>query len=103
MPQNKSFLFARHDQEISTYAQALCHPARLKIIELLKEQDFLSHQEFHEKLPLSTGSISQHLAYLYHLKIINKDELAGVVGYRLNWIGWQNVKSSINTYFARVG
>lgn len=103
MPQNKSFLFENRDQETSKYAQALCHPARLQIIELLQQYDFLMHKELDDMLPLSASSISQHIRYLNNVKIIIKDEFAGVVGYRLNHIGWRTAKLNIVNYFSRVG
>lgn len=103
MPQNKRFLFSFSNQETSRYAQALCHPARLQIIELLQQHEFLIHKELTEKLPLASSTISQHLQFLAHARIVIRDEFAGVVGYRLNRIGWQDAKHCIAAYFSRVG
>jgi len=103
MPQNKRFLFNNNFQQTAAYAQALCHPARLSIIEELKKYDFLTHKDICQLLPLSTGSISQHLSCLLSTKIVIQDELADTVGYRLNHIGWQTAKSTIGSYFSLVG
>lgn len=103
MPQNKSFLFPPTEQKISQYAKALAHPARLEIIDLLKRFDFLMHKEIIEFIPLSANSVSQHLKTLCHAQILIKDTFAGVVGYRINDVGWQSAKNSLRTYFSNVG
>jgi DNA-binding transcriptional ArsR family regulator len=103
MPQNKSFLFPSTEQKISQYAQALAHPARLEIIDLLGRYEFLMHKEIIEFIPLSANSVSQHLKTLCNAQILIKDTFAGAVGYRVNDVGWQSAKSSLKTYFSKVG
>ena len=102
MPQDKSFLFDEKNRQTSLIAKVLSHPARLEIIDLLEERDFLIHKELDESIPLSTGSISQHLEKLLNVNIITKDEFSSVVGYRIDVAGWISAKKCIQEYFSRI-
>ena len=102
MPQDKSFLFEKKIQQAALYAKALSHPARLDIIELLETNQFLIHKELDDNIPLSTGSISQHLEKLLNAKIIMKDEFSSIVGYRLDIDGWLIAKESIQGFLSGI-
>lgn len=103
MPQNKRILFAPKRLRIALKAQALCHPARLEVIELLQNYDFLLCGEIADYLPLEQSTVSYHLSVLIQADIIVRDELAGVIGYRLNTIGWRQAKEQLQQFFAEVG
>ncbi|MEL7425575.1 MAG: ArsR family transcriptional regulator, partial [Bacteroidota bacterium] len=103
MPQNKRILFAPIRLRTALRAQALCHPARLEIIELLRHYDFLLCSEIVDYLPLQQSTISYHLSVLLQTDIIVRDEMAGVVGYRINRLGWRTAKEYLQQFFAEVG
>ncbi len=102
MPQDKSFLFTKKNQLTSSVAKALSHPARLNIIQLLEGTNFLIHKEIEENIPLSAGTISQHLDTLIKIKIVTKDEFYGAVGYRLDKEGWLIAKQCIRDFFTKI-
>ena len=103
MPQNKRMLFSSRQQQVATKAQAMCHPARLEILELLRKHDFMLCGDLVELLPLQQGTISHHLEVLLEAQIIIRDEFVGAVGYRINHIGWQAAKRCIEHFFAQIG
>lgn len=103
MPQNKRILFPQHRLRTALNAQALCHPARLEVIELLRHYDFLLCSDIVDYLPLEQSTISYHLSVLLQANIIVRDELAGVIGYRLNVIGWRAAKGYLEAFFVEVG
>ncbi len=103
MPQNKRILFPPVRLHTALKAQALCHPARLEIIELLRHYDFLLCSEIVDYLPLQQSTISYHLSVLLQAEIIIRDEMAGAVGYRINLQGWRTTKEYLQQFFTEVG
>ena len=103
MPQNKRILFSSRQQQVANKAQAMCHPARLEILELLRKHDFMVCGDFVELIPLEQGTISHHLEVLLEAQLIIRDELIGEIGYRINHIGWQQARMSIEHFFAKIG
>ena len=103
MPQNKRQLFDSKRQLTSTMAQALCHPARLDIIDLLNKHGFMLCGEITDQLPLVQATVSQHLVILMGANIIIREVNFEVVGYQLNTEGWNEAKNHIKRFFAEVG
>jgi DNA-binding transcriptional ArsR family regulator len=66
MINNKKSLFSTPDIDISVYAKALSHPARVKILKLLLIKSPQLSLEIVEQLPLSQATVSQHLSELKH-------------------------------------
>jgi ArsR family transcriptional regulator, arsenate/arsenite/antimonite-responsive transcriptional repressor len=64
MAENKSHIFSEDRQRIAIYCDAMSHPARAAILELLAENGRLSCSELTELLPLAQPTVSQHLARL---------------------------------------
>lgn len=80
MAENKSDKFSVNKQMLSVYAQALSHPAKVAILELLSEKESMTCGEITERLPLAQASVSQHLKKLKlsGLIIRNKDGLKSI-------------------------
>src|SRR4051794_18082688 len=55
---------AATDEELSRLAWALAHPARVKILRILKERATCVCGEIVEALPLAQSTVSQHLKIL---------------------------------------
>ena len=61
MAENKSDHFSVKKQRLSVYAQALSHPAKVAILELLSENGSMTCGEITGRLPLAQATVSQHL------------------------------------------
>ena len=67
---------------VSNLFSLLSHPARIKILWLLK-QKALSVHEIQEKLKLSQSNVSQHLSVLRAYKLVSEERNGKEVYYRL--------------------
>lgn len=52
------------DDELASFAKALGHPVRVKILRLLAERSSCVYGELLEALPLAQSTVSQHLKVL---------------------------------------
>lgn len=60
----------KDDEIFACLCKALCHPARLKIIQYLKEVDQCICGTIVDTLPLSQSTVSQHLKVLKEADLI---------------------------------
>jgi DNA-binding transcriptional ArsR family regulator len=102
MPQNKRVIFPGEDQGIAAFALSLSHPARLSILVLLKEREFMLCHEIAENLPLSRPTISQHLAMLLHHGLVRRVVEGGEVGYALHPHGMKAARLQLQNYLRKV-
>lgn len=58
------------DDRVALLAHALAHPARVRILRLLAEQDSCRGAELFAELPLAQSTVSQHLAVLKHVGLV---------------------------------
>lgn len=85
MARSKGYKFTEAQQLKAKYAKALSHPARVQIVELLKEHNVLFFEQLEEALPLSKGAIGQHLDKLDDVKLLLPAPGGfGRTGYRIN-------------------
>lgn len=70
MAQNKSHLFNYKEMTIADFAKALSHPARIKILTILLDQNICMCRDIVELLPLSQSTVSQHLRELKRVGLI---------------------------------
>lgn len=61
MPDNK---YSERQGQIATFANALAHPVRVAILELLASQSCCYHGDLSEELPIANSTLSQHLKVL---------------------------------------
>jgi len=64
------------------FFKALSHPARIKILELLRSGE-LSVTELQEGLKIDASSVSQHLSILRHKSIVESRKVGTTVYYRV--------------------
>ena len=84
MALKKDFKFSENYRFIADVSFVLSHPARLVIIDLLRERGNCNFADFQHRLPLSQSTISQHLQILRRLQFIKHVELPdNSVGYAL--------------------
>lgn len=61
------------DEELSTLAKALGHPARVKIVRILLRKNACICGDIVEELPLAQSTVSQHLKVLKEAGLIRGD------------------------------
>ena len=61
------------DEELSTLAKALGHPARVKILRILVRKNACICGDIVEELPLAQSTVSQHLKVLKDAGLIRGD------------------------------
>ncbi len=95
----KSQLFDESQNQISEFAKAFAHPARVAIIqELIRRQSCIC-SELVDELPLSQSTISQHLKELKRIGIL-KGEVEGVrICYCIDEENWQRAKAVFSEIF----
>jgi ArsR family transcriptional regulator len=64
------------------FFKALSHPARIKILELLRPGE-LSVTELQDRLGIDSSSVSQHLSVLRHKDIVEGRKVSTTVFYRV--------------------
>jgi ArsR family transcriptional regulator len=65
------------------FFKALSHPARIKILELLRGGE-LSVTELQERLMIESSSVSQNLSVLRHKKIVDSRKVGTTVYYSVH-------------------
>ena len=65
------------------FFKALSHPARIKILELLRGGE-LSVTELQDRLQIESSSVSQHLSVLRHKNIVASRKAGTTVYYRVH-------------------
>jgi len=64
------------------FFKALSHPARIKILELLRAEE-LSVTELQDHLRMESSGVSQHLSVLRHKNIVDSRKAGTTVYYRI--------------------
>ncbi|HUR64928.1 MAG TPA: metalloregulator ArsR/SmtB family transcription factor [Chitinophagaceae bacterium] len=91
--------FAQKEQELSAFAKAMAHPARIAILKVLAQRNECICGDIVELLPLAQSTVSQHLKEL---------KLAGLVEgtidgprscYCINWKAFEKFNAEFNTLF----
>ncbi len=76
MPKSKIAEFSTSEVEIAEIAKALSHPARIKILKILAQENVCMCGEIVNLLPLAQATVSQHLKELKKTGLI-KGEIEG--------------------------
>ena len=94
----KTELFSEFDQKVSSYGRLLGHPARIEILQILEMHGPTTVGEFERLLPLSQGSITEHLRKLRLAGLIRVD-IQGLYNYYiLNLSGLQALFETQNKF-----
>ncbi len=56
--------YTERQEQIATFANALGHPVRVAILELLASQSCCYHGDLSDELPIANSTLSQHLKVL---------------------------------------
>ncbi len=91
----KNFL-ERH-KELALKFKALAHPARLEILRLLKEKEYLCG-ELVSELPLAQATVSQHLKVLKEAGFVLSRDAGACVAYTLNPEAFEALKAAVSCF-----
>lgn len=99
---NKSQKFENNLQELSVFAKAISHPARLAILEYLSKTPGCISGDISDYLPLSRTTVSQHLKALRDVGLIH-GEIDGLkINYCLCTSSIQKYLETFETFFEPV-
>lgn len=98
----KSHLFPREDQLLSSFARALAHPARIKILKLLNDYNGCIVSEIVNHLPLAQSTVSQHLNELKKAGLIYDTTEGTRCYYCLNKSIVSEAKKTLNRLFSHI-
>jgi DNA-binding transcriptional ArsR family regulator len=96
----KKNLLERHEG-LALKFKALAHPARIEILCLLKEKDYLCG-ELVSELPLAQATVSQHLKVLKEAGFVLSRDTGVCVAYRLNPEALKALKEAVSFFEEKV-
>lgn len=102
MAKAKTIDFTKKEIELSKIAKALAHPARIRILNLLFENNVCITGDIVDQLPLSQSTVSQHLMELKKVGLI-KGEIEGPkTCYCLDKKPVESAKTLLNDLFVKI-
>ena len=98
---NKKEEFSKKENELSDFANAISHPARVAILKEIAKRQTCICGEIVEVLPLAQSTVSQHLKELLKAGLIT-GTVDGVKScYCINWKTFERFESTFNEFFAK--
>ncbi len=95
--------FTQEDIWLSEVAKALSHPARIRILKILKNMDSCMVGSIVDLLPLAQATVSQHLKELKRVGLI-KGEIDGIrICYCINDKNLLKAKTALDKMFTKIG
>jgi len=99
MAQNKKAQFSKKENELSDFANAISHPARVAILKQVAARESCICGEIVEVLPLAQSTVSQHLKELLKAGLIT-GTVDGVKScYCINWKTFEKFEKTFNEFF----
>ena len=92
MGTTKKEAFNKSQNRLADLAKALGHPARIAILEFLAQQNSCMCGDIVDELPLSQATVSQHLAELKRVGLIQGQIEGPKVCYCINTKAWNEAK-----------
>lgn len=101
MAVNKKDAFSKKENELSDFANAISHPARIAILKELARRETCICGEIVEVLPLAQSTVSQHLKELLKAELIT-GTVEGVKScYCINWKTFEKFEKTFGEFFSR--
>ncbi|MDG2195214.1 MAG: metalloregulator ArsR/SmtB family transcription factor [Polaribacter sp.] len=95
----KSDIFTKEQNEISSFAKVLGHPARIAILQHLIKQKSCICNELVLEIGLAQATISQHLRELKNIGIIQGTIEGTSVCYCINASKWSEIQQKLSVLF----
>ena len=96
---NKKEEFSKREQELSAFAKALAHPARIAILKVLAQKNECICGQIVEVLPLAQSTVSQHLKELKEAGLIQGTVDGPRSCYCINWKAFEKFSNEFNSLF----
>lgn len=87
--------YSDKEERLARFAKALSHPARIKIMKFLVEQESCFFGEIHEVLPIAKATVSQHLSELKDAGLIQGEIKPPKVKYCINCDNWREARATM--------
>lgn len=100
MPIIKSTYFDEEQNQLSSLAKALGHPARIAILQVLMKQENCVCNDIVAQLPLAQATISQHLKVLKEAGLVKGDISPNKSCYCINPEGWKLTGELLGAFFS---
>lgn len=84
---------------ISKFGDALGHPIRIAILDILSRQSCCFHGDMAEELPIAKSTLSQHLKVLKEAGLIQGEIQAPKIKYCINRDNWSLAKGLLISFF----
>lgn len=81
-----------HQEELAKLACAIAHPARLRILDILRECSTCLCGDLVEQMPLAQSTVSEHLRVLKEAGLVEWESVNGRSCYRVSDTGLQRLK-----------
>ena len=99
---NKKEEFTKKEQELSAFAKALSHPARIAILKVLAQNNECICGQIVEVLPLAQSTVSQHLKELKEAGLIEGSVDGPRSCYCINWKAFEKFSTEFNSLFTNL-
>ena len=99
MAVHKKDEFSQKEQNLSNFAKAIAHPARIAILKILAEKNECICGEIVDVLPLAQSTVSQHLKELKNAGLIEGTVDGPRSCYCINWKAFEKFKSDFDSLF----
>ena len=93
--------YSIRQEQLSRFAKALGHPARIAILQFLAMQETCYFGDINEELPISKATVSQHLKELKDAGLIQGEVEAPKVKYCINKDNWLLAKDLFGGFFGQ--
>jgi ArsR family transcriptional regulator, arsenate/arsenite/antimonite-responsive transcriptional repressor len=93
--------YANSEMLLAKYANALSHPARVAILNLLVKRRACICGDIVEELPLSQSTVSQHLKELKKAGLVKGDIEGKSVCYCIDEKEWDKAKKMLTDFFRK--
>ena len=87
--------YSDKEERLARFAKALSHPARIKIMKFLAEQESCFFGEIHKVLPIAKATVSQHLSELKDAGLIQGEIKPPKVKYCINCDNWREARATM--------
>ena len=100
---SKRTSFSERENRIADLAKALAHPARVAILEFLAGRNACMCGDIVDHIPLSQATVSQHLAELKRVGLINGEIEGPRVCYCVDRKAWNDAREMLSQFLTDVG
>lgn len=91
--------YTDHQLLMAKFANALAHPVRVAILQLLSRQACCYHGDMSEELPIANSTLSQHLKVLREAGLIQGEIDPPKTKYCINKENWNLAKGLMIGFF----